>query len=154
MFDKYQCSPCWCFLAVHQSLGLLPGAFNGTLLSFLIVNVVVSRQARLFGSPHHTIKPFNAAIAAIHISLIPLFLIPTKFSKFSPDGAGDSPTTDDNKMGDTRPVRFGSETGRWGDARVGVTEVKEWEAHREEAACLVEKCEHLYQDFVESEGVR
>jgi 3-keto steroid reductase len=49
-------------------------------------------------------------------------------------------------------VRFGSETGRWGDERIGLTEVKQWEKHKHEAEMLVDKCEKLFVSLRDAEG--
>ena len=43
----------------------------------------------------------------------------------------------------SKPVRFGAQTGRWGDERVGVTAVREWEMHKEEGIALIERCDSL-----------
>ena len=43
----------------------------------------------------------------------------------------------------SKPVRFGAQTGRWGDERVGVTAVNEWETHKEEGVALIERCDNL-----------
>ena len=86
----------------------------------------------MFGSPHHTIEPFKAAIAAVHLILVPLTFLPLF-------------------MGNN-PVRFGAQTDRWGDERVGVTLVKEWDTHKEEGATLVAQCDGLYKSFKKEEA--
>lgn len=47
----------------------------------------------------------------------------------------------------SKPVRFGTQTGRWGDERVGVTVVKGWETHEEEGIALIEKCDDLLKSL-------
>ena len=80
----------------------------------------------MFGSPHHSIVPYKAAIATVHLILVPLAFLATATSA---------------------PVRYGAQTGRWGDERVGTTPVKEWETHKEEGTQLIARCDELYQSF-------
>ncbi|KAF8803954.1 3-keto sterol reductase [Phlegmacium glaucopus] len=82
--------------------------------------------ARLCGSPYHVIVPFKAAVATVHLILAPLCFIPLLLNNDR-----------------SKPVRFGAQTGRWGDERVGVTEVREWEKYEEEGIALIEKCDSL-----------
>lgn len=44
-------------------------------------------------------------------------------------------------------MRFGAQTGRWGDERVGVTAVKEWETHEGEGIALIERCDNLLKSL-------
>jgi 3-keto steroid reductase len=44
-------------------------------------------------------------------------------------------------------VRFGAQTGRWGEELVGVTVVKEWERYEEEGIALIEKCDNLLKSL-------
>ncbi|KAH6896469.1 3-keto sterol reductase [Coprinopsis sp. MPI-PUGE-AT-0042] len=86
---------------------------------------VVFYVARFFGSPHHPIDPFKAAIATVHLALVPLAYL----SIFSGPNVP--------------PVRFGAETDRWGKERVGLTPVKAWLANQDEGQALVDKCDQL-----------
>jgi len=86
----------------------------------------------MFGSAHHTIDPIKAAIATVHLILVPLTFLPLFMGK--------------------NPVRFGAQTGRWGDERVGFTLVKEWDTHKEEGTTLVAQCDELYGSFKEAEA--
>jgi 3-keto steroid reductase len=105
-----------CFiLSVYVSLFLL-----GVLMSSCLY------QARLCGSPHHAILPFKAAIANVHLILVPLYFIPLFLNNDR-----------------SKPVQFGAQTGRWGDEHVGVTVVGEWKMHEEEGMALIEKCDNL-----------
>lgn len=101
----------------------------------------------MFNSPYHTIQPYKAAIAAVHLSLISLSFIPAfpllSSSKSTANGFTVKP----------QPVRFGSETDRWGTERVGITPVKQWEEHAREGDQLLEKCDKLYEAFAASEGM-
>ena len=54
----------------------------------------------------------------------------------------------------SKPVRFGAQTGRWGDERVGVTAVREWETHEEEGIALIERCDNLLSSLKEDASVR
>jgi 3-keto steroid reductase len=100
----------------------------------------------MFNSPHHTIQPYKAAIAAVHLSLISLSFIPAFALPSS------SKPTANSFTAKPQPVRFGSETDRWGTERVGITPVEQWEEHAREGDQLLEKCDELYEAFVESEG--
>ena len=80
----------------------------------------------MFGSPHHSIVPYKAAIATVHLILVPLVFLAAAANA---------------------PVRYGAQTGRWGDERVGTTPVKEWAAHKEEGTQLIVRCDELYQSF-------
>jgi 3-keto steroid reductase len=84
-------------------------------------------QARLFGSPNHTISPFKAAIAAVHLILVPLAFIPNE-----------------------APVRYGARTDWWGCEHVSTSPIKEWVAHQAESA-LVETCDALYSEMKKAE---
>jgi 3-keto steroid reductase len=97
--------------------------------SFLFSTLLtLSAQARFFGSPHHTINPFKAAIAAIHLILVPLAFI----------------SNDD-------PVRYGARTNWWGNEFVSTSPVKEWVSHRAEGAGLVQRCDALYSEMKKAE---
>lgn len=82
------------------------------------------------GSPHHTIEPFKAAIGAVHLSLASLAFI---------------------TLSRSTPVKFGAETDRWGAERVGLTEVKDWEAQKDEGEVLIKKCDALFQSVKAAE---
>ena len=47
----------------------------------------------------------------------------------------------------SKPVRFGAQTGRWGDELVGVTIVKEWERYKEEGIALIDRCDNLLKSL-------
>ena len=47
----------------------------------------------------------------------------------------------------SKPVRFGAQTGRWGDEHVGVSAVKGWVSHEEEGIALIEKCDDLLKSL-------
>lgn len=90
-------------------------------------------QGRLFGSQHHSIMPFKAAIAAVHLILVPLYFLSSNFSQ---------------------PVRYGAHTDRWGNEYVGLTPVKEWDSHKEEGQDLIRRCDALYKSFKEEVASR
>lgn len=54
----------------------------------------------------------------------------------------------------SKPVRFGAQTGRWGDERVGVTAVEDWEKYEEEGISLIEKCDNLLKSLKKEETSR
>ncbi|KAF8164871.1 3-keto sterol reductase [Crassisporium funariophilum] len=105
----------------------------GPLLEWL--KVFAFYLGRLFGSPHHSIDPYKAAIATVHLMLVPLCFIPLFLNN--------NPST---------PIRFGAQTGRWGAERVGVTVVKEWDTHKEEGLVLIKKCDDLLKSMKEVGG--
>jgi 3-keto steroid reductase len=131
-----------------------PGVSSTNVANALVNNItnifkIISFYlARFFGSPHHTISPFISAIAAVHIALVSMASIPT-FTLFSHPSTESNGTTQD-KPG-VRPVRFGSETDWWGEARVGVSDVKMWQEHEQHADELLKRFEGLYQDFRKAE---
>jgi len=92
------------------------------------IRSILSLQGRLFGSPHHTIEPIKAAIASVHLILVPLALIPLFMNNDA-----------------NQPVRFGAQTDRWGNECVGLTPVKEWDTHKDEGKALIAKCDKLYE---------
>ncbi|KZT27062.1 NAD(P)-binding protein [Neolentinus lepideus HHB14362 ss-1] len=115
--------------------------------------------ARALGSRNHPITPLNGAISAVHLCLVSLSVVPlylARLSTSSPkhngsvypddDGNGASPGCLDP------PVKFGSETDRWGHPEVGFQEIKGWRENEGDTAILVERCERLYRGFVEAEG--
>jgi 3-keto steroid reductase len=53
----------------------------------------------------------------------------------------------------THPIRFGSQTGLWGDEHVGLTKVAEWETHKEEGEVLLARCDSLLHSLRVSERV-
>jgi len=105
----------------------------GPLLDYL--KVILFYIGRLCGSPHHTIDPWKAAIASVHLMLAPIIFLPLFL---------------DNEP--SKPIRFGAQTGRWGNEVVGLTVVQEWEAHKEEGLCLIKKCDELYESIKREEA--
>ena len=47
----------------------------------------------------------------------------------------------------SKPVRFGARTGLWGDERVGVTAVREWETYEEEGIALIDRCDKFLKSL-------
>ncbi|TFK43075.1 3-keto sterol reductase [Crucibulum laeve] len=119
-----------------------------------ILKVLLFYVGRLFGSQHHTIQPFKAAVASVHLAFVPLYFITLLSTASSINGHAPTGATGGgsakSKLG-SRPVRFGAQTDRWGGEYVGLTEVKEWEEHQAEAEKLLDKCEALYQSLRKAE---
>jgi 3-keto steroid reductase len=90
-----------------------------------VVLLLKMYQARLCGSPHHTITPFKAAISVVHIALAPLVFLTFLESH--------------------QPVRIGAQTDMRGNEYVGLTPVKEWKRFEMEAEYLLAKCNALYE---------
>ncbi|KAF7978290.1 hypothetical protein HWV62_875 [Athelia sp. TMB] len=106
-------------------------ALTGAFLN--VVKLITFYLARWLNSPNHTIQVYKAAIAAVHLSFISLAFLPAVTTPASTKQP---------------PVRFGAETDRWGDERVGTTPVKEWDAHVKEGIELLDKCDNLYNTFL------
>jgi len=96
------------------------------------IKLILFYFARLCGSPHHVIIPYTAALVTVHLILVPICFIPLLLDN------------DRNK-----PVRFGAQTGRWGDERVGVTVVSEWERHEKDGMTLIERYDNLLNTLKE-----
>lgn len=74
------------------------------------------------GSPYHPISWINGAIAAVHLALVPLSLLP--------------PRED--------PVVFGSRATRWAKPYVEKSSILDWEKNKEGGKELVRRCDGLY----------
>ncbi|KAF8075838.1 hypothetical protein FPV67DRAFT_1469452 [Lyophyllum atratum] len=124
-----------------------PGVCSTNVANALIgpvldsLKVILFYLARFFGSPHHSIDPFKAAVAAVHLSLASLTFI-TLFE-----------STAKKQANITHPVKFGAETDRWGAERVGLTDVKDWEGQKKEGEVLLGRIEGLFQKFKDAEQV-
>ena len=94
------------------------------LVTYFVPSLTFDEQARFFGSQNHTISPFKAAIAAVHLILVPLIFVSNDNSK--------------------HPVRYGARANWWGHEYISTSPVKEWVSHQAESAALVEKCDVLY----------
>ncbi|KAF9004725.1 hypothetical protein BDQ17DRAFT_1354559 [Cyathus striatus] len=113
-----------------------------------VLKVMLFYIGRFFGSPHHTIQPVKAAIAAVHLSLAPLIFI-TFASGFTSTNGKHS----DANLG-LKPVRFGAGTSRWGEEMVGLSDVKDWDKHAAEGEELVKKCNALFESLKSEESTR
>jgi 3-keto steroid reductase len=101
----------------------------------------------MLGSQNHTIHIYTAALAAVHLSLISLSFLATPH----PWPTGSTANGDGHaKM--SQPVRFKSETDRWGTERVGVVPVIGWDDYEEEGRQLLKECDKLYQQFWKTGG--
>jgi len=131
-----------------------PGVASTNISSSLVtwftdpIRVLSFYLARLLNSPNHTIEVYKAAISVVHLSLISLAFFPA-FSSLSSKSTTDGTANGHAKK--PQPGRFGSETDRWGTERVGWTPVVEWEKYEEQGRELLEKCDELYQQFLETE---
>jgi 3-keto steroid reductase len=109
-------------------------------------------QARLFGSPHHPIQAYKAAISSVHIALVSLAVLPSLASYGSTKEQSGQPPSDtaDNtttRESDYQPVRYGTETNLWGTEYVGVQPVEGWEEHKDTGRELLARCDRLYDAF-------
>jgi len=112
--------------------GVCSTSISRALVSGILdyIKTLLFYLARLCGSPYHSIDPFKAALVTVHLILVPICFIPLLL---------------DNDR--SKPVRFGAQTGLWGDERVGVTVVREWETHEEEGVALIERCDNLLKSL-------
>lgn len=97
------------------------GCFHDCLIQF--------QKARLLGSVHHTIKPYKAAVASVHLVLAPLWFFALT----------------------SQPVRYGAETDWKGRERVGLSPVKQWSDNCVKGEALVKNCDLLYESMRERE---
>lgn len=95
---------------------------------------------RMLGSPHVNFTTYKAAVAASHATLAPAQSIPTS-------AAGEEV----GKGEETPFPKFTVLSDRLGRERVGIYPVEVWDKHPDEGARLLERCERLYQVFVERE---
>ncbi|KAF5346909.1 hypothetical protein D9758_010134 [Tetrapyrgos nigripes] len=91
---------------------------------------------RLFGSPNHTISWENGAVSVVWLSLISLATLSGLVGSSQIDG----------------PVKFAAQTDFWGNPRVGIAEIADWEENQIEAARLVERCDALYKEIEQERG--
>ncbi|TFK56202.1 NAD(P)-binding protein [Heliocybe sulcata] len=116
---------------------------------------------RIAGSRNHPVIPLKGAVSAVHLCLVSLSVVPLYLARFT------SSTSSRNQSGSVHPhsngngaspscidppVKFGSETDRWGRPEVGLQEIKGWSENEENVAILAERCERLYRGFMEAEG--
>ncbi|KAI9061931.1 hypothetical protein FKP32DRAFT_1612868 [Trametes sanguinea] len=130
----------------------IPGWRYLMLTAFIIV--------RFLGSPHVLMSLYSAAVAAVHLALVPLSAIPD--TRNSPhvtpaDKAYPAWHTYHGKYTRASPgraltLRFGAENDRWGNDHPGVTAVPVWEEHPDAGEKLLERFERLYQAFVKAEA--
>ncbi|EAU80573.1 3-keto sterol reductase [Coprinopsis cinerea okayama7 len=107
-------------------------ALVGPITNFL--KLLVFYIVRFLGSPHHPIQPYKAAIATTHLALVPLVYLAYLSQPTAP------------------PVRYGAETDRWGNERVGISPVRSWLKYQDEGRALVEKCDLLVEKMREEES--
>ncbi|PPQ97106.1 hypothetical protein CVT26_001011 [Gymnopilus dilepis] len=118
-----------------------PGVCSTSISAKLIhpfldyIKLILFYVGRFCGSPHHTIDPWKAAIASIHLALAHIVFLPLFLNN------------DPNK-----PVRFGAQTGRFGNEYVGLSVVKEYETHKQVGYGLVKKCDDLYESIKRQEA--
>ncbi|KAF8742840.1 3-kesterol reductase, partial [Rhizoctonia solani] len=110
--------------------------------------------ARLFGSKHHPIQTYKAAISVVHVALVSLAILPslTTFGATNeksgqpPEGVSGG-NEKRSRAEDYSPVRYGAETNIFGTEYVGVQPVEGYEEHREVGRELVARCNRLYNAF-------
>ena len=106
---------------------------------------------RALGSPNVLMSLYAAAVAAVHIALVPLRAIPTVRNSphISPEDVEYPSWHKYHNQKGTRvhTLRFGSENDRWGNERTGVIAVPVWEEHPNAGGVLLDRFERLYQAY-------
>ncbi|GBE87210.1 hypothetical protein BKA93DRAFT_769753 [Sparassis latifolia] len=88
----------------------------------------------LAGCRYVNFSVYHAALATVHVALAPLAAL------VGPPSRSTSSTI----------RKFGTESSRWGEERLGCTEVTAWDEHPDEGKLLVDRCEGLYQTFLKA----
>ncbi|TFL00623.1 NAD(P)-binding protein [Pterulicium gracile] len=99
----------------------------GMFLDF--VKLLAFYLARVMGSQYHTITVTNAAVAAVHLSLLPL------------------------AFKSTIPIKYSSQANVWGNAYVGKSGIPDWEEFGAEGEGWLDQCEDLYERFSKENAV-
>ncbi|OBZ68898.1 3-keto-steroid reductase [Grifola frondosa] len=110
--------------------------------------LIVFYVIRLLGSPNILFSVYKAAIAAVHIALVPLVYIPASANDLPPQVY--TPTHSSSERAPFA-LRFCSQNDRCGREYVGIMPVPVWEEYPHEGKPLLERFERLYQTFVEAE---
>ncbi|KAF8883439.1 hypothetical protein BD779DRAFT_1539940 [Infundibulicybe gibba] len=129
-----------------------PGVCSTNISSALVgpvmdlLKVLMFYVARMFGSQNHTISPYTAAIAAVHLALAPLvFLsVPPRIQKKAPENPCLSCQSRVQQKVKRPHVRYGSATDAWGNPHVQLSPIKQYTAHAEMGRALLSKCEDRY----------
>ena len=104
-------------------------------------------QVRLAGSAHVLMSLYAAAVASVHLALVPLRAVPTAGTaeKLSEDVHYPQYHSYHRRGSGVQGLRFGSENDRWGNERPGVLPVPVWEEHPDAGTVLLERFERLYE---------
>ena len=108
--------------------------------------------------------PHTAGIAATHILLTPLENLPNpqrhykclKFNevesetkmKLQEEYTGVKWIREIDPKDPTPPLKFGAETDRYGNPRVGVMRVRQWKEYEPESRALLDRFEGMYRSLV------
>ena len=126
-----------CILMFLMELAFYFVCHSGSLYSIItFIDPIASPQARMLGSANHVITPFNGAVAAVHLSLValcPLAALPRD---------GKRPA----------PLKFASQATRLSKAYVDASVVEKWDERKEDGADAAQKCEELFQSYLEEYG--
>ncbi|KAI0820494.1 hypothetical protein BC628DRAFT_1422829 [Trametes gibbosa] len=156
-------APCGEFHHYIVSPGITPSNMSALLNipipGWRYLMLAVFYIVRFLGSPHVLATLYGAAIAAVHIALVPLRAIPTvNDAVHAPLEETSWPKwhsyCDKFTSGPPRllALRFGAETDWWGRERIGAVAIPVWEEHPDLGETLLEKYERLYQLFLHAEG--
>ncbi|KAH9922393.1 uncharacterized protein B0H18DRAFT_1018184 [Fomitopsis serialis] len=108
---------------------------------------------RFIGSPHVLFSTYKASVAASHITLTPSRYIPSTAAAHNAARAKAQNGYGATANGSTQIVfpKFSAANERWGREYVHIEPVTVWEQHPDEGARAIERCERLYQAFLEKE---
>ncbi|KAL4075663.1 NAD(P)-binding protein [Scleroderma citrinum] len=131
---------------------MLPGVAGTNIANALLgpityyIMYMAFYVARFLGSPYHPISTFKAAIAAVHVALVPLAFLPT------------TNTASGKKILRGTPkhlpggILYVSETDRLGNERVGIMDFVQPTTGEAHALELMENCDRLLRKFCDVEG--
>ncbi|TFY61320.1 hypothetical protein EVJ58_g4575 [Rhodofomes roseus] len=110
---------------------------------------------RFIGSPHVLFSTYKASVAAAHLTLTPSRYIPSTADAHSTTSAKTQPGhgATMNRNAQLAFPKFSAANERWGKEYVLIEPVTVWEQHPDEGARAMDRCERLYQAFVEKEKV-
>ena len=108
-------------------------------------------QCRFIGTPHVLFSTYKASVAASHVALTPSRYLPSTADAYNLKLGRPPPHVLEH--GDVRHAfpKFSAANERWGKEYILIEPITPWEEHPDEGARAVERCERLYQAFLEKE---
>ncbi|KZT66193.1 hypothetical protein DAEQUDRAFT_695988 [Daedalea quercina L-15889] len=108
---------------------------------------------RCIGSPHVLFSTYKASVAVSHITLMPSRFLPSTADTHSVECGKPSGSYGATTNGSAQQAfpKFSAANERWGKEYILIEPITVWEEHPDEGARAVERCERLYQAFLEKE---